>query len=166
MPPSWNGLCRFVILQLFIVVTVFFKELNVERRRKRKAAETLPQKVEVDTIRDPLIKSLMEKEQKFVKMLTSTVAPIHSNLSESLDDPSTFIDFQKVRNSIFIIILFSSLGRAGKDEISRYYFFYNSLLFSIRRVKWAHPIPIILVTGGQKFFQLLLNGQNPLKNFL
>jgi hypothetical protein len=38
----------------------------------------------------------MEKEQRFVKMLTSTVAPIHSNLSESLEGPSTFIDFEKV----------------------------------------------------------------------
>ena len=71
-------------------------ELNVERRRKRKATEALPTIVHANTYRDPLIKSLIEKEQRFVKMLTSTVAPIHSNLAAALEGQSAFVDFEKV----------------------------------------------------------------------
>lgn len=73
-------------------------ELNIERRRKRRTTDAPKPIIDVDKLNDPYIKELILKERQFMKMLTSTIAPIHSNIAESLENPeSTFGNFAKVR---------------------------------------------------------------------
>ena len=68
-------------------------ELNVERRRKRKASDgkmAAPNASPPLTIDDPLICDLIAKEDCFLKMLTSSAAPIHASVADALKTSSTF----------------------------------------------------------------------------
>lgn len=70
-------------------------ELNVERKRKRKIVEQGATDATLDSVNDPLISDLIAKERKFMKMLTSNVAPIHNSISEALDTGwSAFDEFE------------------------------------------------------------------------
>jgi hypothetical protein len=71
-------------------------ELNIERRRKRKMIIHNPSNTPVEYIKDPLISDLIMKERRFLKMLTSTTAPIHNTLNEALNDQpnSEFNNFE------------------------------------------------------------------------
>jgi len=82
--------CRHCRFKKCLKVGMDCAELNVERRRKRKAVDSSQPEIHLGDIKDPLIKSLIQKERKFVKLLTSTVTPIHSTLKESLETPSVF----------------------------------------------------------------------------
>src|SRR4051794_23733971 len=43
---------------------------------------------------DQVVKELVAKERQFLKILTSTVAPIHSSIKEALGHRSFFFDYE------------------------------------------------------------------------
>ncbi|MFH4975044.1 hypothetical protein AB6A40_001753 [Gnathostoma spinigerum] len=88
--------CRHCRFKKCLQVGMDRTELNVERRRKRKSANTDSASDETPNITDPQITRLMELEEKFLVMLTSTTAPIHSTIEDALANPvSAFADFPK-----------------------------------------------------------------------
>lgn len=88
--------CRHCRFKKCLRVGMDRAELNVERRRKRKSANTERCGEDIGKIEDPRITELLELEDKFVVMLTSTCAPIHSTIDEALSNPiSTFDEFTK-----------------------------------------------------------------------
>jgi hypothetical protein len=93
--------------------------LNVERRRKRKIVEQGPSEVLIDSISDPLVADLMLKEKKFLKLLTSSVAPIHNNLSEALS----------IQNSVFDEnFKYYESNQLGEDDQMNFSYWYNFLI--------------------------------------
>uniref|UniRef100_A0A1I7Z4A7 Nuclear receptor domain-containing protein n=1 Tax=Steinernema glaseri TaxID=37863 RepID=A0A1I7Z4A7_9BILA len=76
--------CRHCRYKKCLAVGMDRTELNVERRRKRKTVEFVNLKEVKTTIGDPLVDELLSKEDKFLMMLTSTVAPIHPSIEEAL----------------------------------------------------------------------------------
>jgi hypothetical protein len=88
------SLSGWTVLVSFIPKLQFteFAELNIERRRKRKIVEQGPSEVSIDSINDPLIADLMRKEKKFLRLLTSSVSPIHNNLGEALSIQNSAFD--------------------------------------------------------------------------
>ncbi|KAI6191738.1 hypothetical protein M3Y97_00260300 [Aphelenchoides bicaudatus] len=87
--------CRHCRFRKCLSVGMDCSELNIERRRKRKIIDQGPPDVQMDSINDPLITDLMLKEKKFLKMLTSSVSPIHNNLAEALgNEASAFDNFE------------------------------------------------------------------------
>uniref|UniRef100_A0A915EAY2 Nuclear receptor domain-containing protein n=1 Tax=Ditylenchus dipsaci TaxID=166011 RepID=A0A915EAY2_9BILA len=84
--------CRHCRFRKCLKVGMDCAELNIERRRKKRVADTAssPASADMDVIDDPLIKKLVTKERQFLKILTSTNAPIHSTIEEALKYPSSF----------------------------------------------------------------------------
>ncbi|KAK0401813.1 hypothetical protein QR680_015986 [Steinernema hermaphroditum] len=82
--------CRHCRYKKCISVGMDRTELNLERRRKRKSFHFEKMEESTETLHDPLIEELLAKEDRFLLMLTSTVAPIHSSIAEALSLPSTF----------------------------------------------------------------------------
>uniref|UniRef100_F1L8V8 Nuclear hormone receptor family member nhr-1 n=1 Tax=Ascaris suum TaxID=6253 RepID=F1L8V8_ASCSU len=92
--------CRHCRFKKCLRVGMDRTELNVERRRKRKSANVERTEEESIKIEDPNIANLLDLEEKFLVMLTSTSAPIHSNIDEALSNPkSTFDDFPKYESA-------------------------------------------------------------------
>ncbi|KHJ86957.1 Ligand-binding domain of nuclear hormone receptor, partial [Oesophagostomum dentatum] len=73
-------------------------ELNVERRRKRKARRDAEHDDDINEVEitDPLIELLIDKEAKYQILLSSSVTPIHNSLREALDSGyKAFDDIEK-----------------------------------------------------------------------
>lgn len=87
--------CRHCRFRKCIKVGMDCTELNNERRRKRRIDETNCPIIDLDQILDPLIKELVIKERQFLKILTSTNAPIHANIQQALINPSSFLNFEE-----------------------------------------------------------------------
>ncbi|VDM44457.1 unnamed protein product [Toxocara canis] len=92
--------CRHCRFKKCLRVGMDRTELNVERRRKRKSANVERTEEEVGKVEDPCIAKLLDLEDKFLVMLTSTSAPIHSTIEEALSNSaSTFEDFPKYEST-------------------------------------------------------------------
>ncbi|KAK0427797.1 hypothetical protein QR680_010429 [Steinernema hermaphroditum] len=76
--------CRHCRYKKCLAVGMDRTELNVERRRKRKAVEFVNTAESKQTVGDPLVDELLAKEDKFLLMLTSTIAPIHPSIADAL----------------------------------------------------------------------------------
>ncbi|KAH7730600.1 CRE-NHR-17 protein [Aphelenchoides avenae] len=84
--------CRHCRFKKCLKVGMDSSELNAERQRKRKSIKVATPQTNIDTVKDPLIQELLVKERKFLTLLTSAVAPIHSTITEALANPdSSFI---------------------------------------------------------------------------
>uniref|UniRef100_A0A1I7XJ20 Nuclear receptor n=1 Tax=Heterorhabditis bacteriophora TaxID=37862 RepID=A0A1I7XJ20_HETBA len=78
--------CRHCRFKKCLRVGMDKGELNIERRRKRKARGNMANGddiMEVE-ITDPLIELLIDKENKYQVLLTSDLMPIHTTLREAL----------------------------------------------------------------------------------
>ncbi|TKR62323.1 hypothetical protein L596_026304 [Steinernema carpocapsae] len=84
--------CRCCRFKKCLAVGMDRSELNVERRRKRKAVEFVNSTDANPSVGDPLIDELQSKEDKFLRMLTSTVAPIHPSIEEALRKTKSTFD--------------------------------------------------------------------------
>uniref|UniRef100_A0A7E4ULQ8 Nuclear Hormone Receptor family n=1 Tax=Panagrellus redivivus TaxID=6233 RepID=A0A7E4ULQ8_PANRE len=91
--------CRHCRFKKCLKVGMDCVELNLERSRKRKAVERPHPHAIADDVKDPLIISLIEKEKKFLMLLTSTITPIYSNLAEALGSPHVFANLSRYEAS-------------------------------------------------------------------
>lgn len=87
--------CRHCRFRKCLKVGMDCTELNTERRRKKRITEFNSPITDLNLVPDPLIKELVIKERQFLKILTSTNGPIHSNILEALTNPSSFLNFEK-----------------------------------------------------------------------
>ncbi|CAJ0577405.1 unnamed protein product, partial [Mesorhabditis spiculigera] len=85
--------CRHCRFKKCLRVGMDRSELNIERRRKRKARDpgiSDNEYEENNFISDPLIDLLHKKESCYEALLTSTVSPLHSSLKDALISPKAF----------------------------------------------------------------------------
>ncbi|KAI1716567.1 zinc finger, c4 type (two domains) domain-containing protein [Ditylenchus destructor] len=86
--------CRHCRFRKCLKVGMDCAELNIERRRKKRCADVKNPITQPDNIGDKLIRELVTREREFLKILTSTNAPIHASIREGLLNQSIFKNFQ------------------------------------------------------------------------
>ena len=141
---------------LAIIILIYVLELNMERRRKRKASKKLNGMDDMADmeITDPLIELLIDKENRWIHiniayslsfryqaLVNSAVMPIHQSLKESLTCPQAFDEaFTKV-NEVFTVLS----------------------LFSTCKIQWLRERQLTFLIGEQRFYQYWSNGLKVLR---
>ncbi|CAD5228310.1 unnamed protein product [Bursaphelenchus okinawaensis] len=121
--------CRHCRFKKCLQVGMDGTELNIERRRKRKIIDAPKPETSINEIQDDIVKDLIVKERKFLKLLTSTLSPIHASIDEALiDDLSTFDMFER----------FERHQLAAEDQMN-FSYWRAKILSTV--IEWAKSFP-------------------------